>query len=274
MGKNSREAKRGGGAEGWWASLDRGFGEKDKRENRKKACPSVRQIGKEFRGSKRLHLKACGATDAQDKSTRCTVCLHKTQIPSASKSMSFPWSIWAGVCSSGPTELVCESITKTAFQRIRGTMGSFSFADFNKTDSNIDSPADTCGCGVPKGLKMSLSFSPPLIRAQWKQQYISLVLCTQYEAKSEEVGSSKQRKKRAGAKTEKDGSQDKKRFGLKPNSREQDSDVGEEGCLMCIGDTDQARTYMQQLRHVFWLSEPLKSHYTVQQQRLQAFPRL
>lgn len=39
--------------------------------------------------SKRLDLKACGAMDAQDKSTLFTVCLHKTQIPSASKNYEF-----------------------------------------------------------------------------------------------------------------------------------------------------------------------------------------
>lgn len=37
-------------------------------------------------------------------------------------------------------------------------MGSFSLPDFNNTDSNTDSPADTCGCRVPEGLKMSLVF--------------------------------------------------------------------------------------------------------------------
>lgn len=37
-------------------------------------------------------------------------------------------------------------------------MRSFSFSYFNKTDSIIDSPADTCGCGVPEGLEMSLVF--------------------------------------------------------------------------------------------------------------------
>lgn len=125
--------------------------------------------------------------DAQDKSTCFTVCLHKTQIPSASKNTSFPWSIWVGVCSSGFTGLVCESITKTAFQRVWRTIRYFPFPDFNKTDSNIESPADTCGCGIPEGLKMSLVFSPPLIRAWWKQQCISLLMFTQDNTKSVEA---------------------------------------------------------------------------------------
>lgn len=112
--------------------------------------------------------------DAQDKSTSLTVFLHKTQIPPASKkNPDLPRSIRAGVCSSGFAESVHRSITKTAFQRLGGSMRSFSSRDLNKTDSSIGSPADTCGCGVPKGLKTSLVFSPPLIRAWWKQPCLS-----------------------------------------------------------------------------------------------------
>ena len=93
----------------------------------------------------------------------------KRKIPSASKNYDLPWSIWAGVRSSGFTELVCGSITqKQHFKGFEELWGLSFFPDFNTTDSNIDSPADTCGCGVPEGLKMSLVSPPPLIRAWWK----------------------------------------------------------------------------------------------------------
>lgn len=93
------------------------IGEEDERENSKAACPSVRQIGKEFRVSKRLHLKACGAMDAQDKSTRFTVCLHKTQIPSASKTMIFPGAYEQGLA---PLGLLDWSVDRSQKQHFKG----------------------------------------------------------------------------------------------------------------------------------------------------------
>ncbi|MEQ2230731.1 hypothetical protein ILYODFUR_032354 [Ilyodon furcidens] len=68
------------------------------------------------------------------------------------KNSDLSWSIWAGFCSYGFTELVCESIRKTSFQRVQKTMRSFFLSDFKKTDFHIDSPADTCGYEVPNGL--------------------------------------------------------------------------------------------------------------------------
>lgn len=93
------------------------------------------------------------------------------------KNSNLSWSIWAGVGSSGFSELVCETITKT-FQRIWKTMRSFSLLDFKKTNSTIDSPADTCGSKVPQGLKVSLLLTR--IGIWWrKKQDISLVLAKQ-----------------------------------------------------------------------------------------------
>lgn len=65
------------------------------------------------------------------------------------------------------------------------------FRESNKTDSNTGSPADTCGRGVPEGLEMSPVFSPAVIRAWWKQLYISPTACTQIRGW---VGSKQQRK--------------------------------------------------------------------------------
>lgn len=117
----------------------------------KKNVPQWAKACKEFTVGKHLHRKACGAIDTLDKSTRFTVCLHKTENTISIKNSDLPRSLWAGLCSSGFTELVYESIRKASFQRVRKSMRSFSLSDFKKTDFNIDSPADTCGCEVPKG---------------------------------------------------------------------------------------------------------------------------
>lgn len=183
------------------ARLDRGLVRKTVGKNSKTTFPSVTQIGKEFRVSQRLHLKACRAVDAQDKSTRFTVCLHKTQIPSASKTMIFPGAYEQEFAPMGSLNWSTNRSQKQHFKGFQKLWGLSLSQTWTKQTSALDSPADTCGCEVPKGLEMSLVFSPPLIRACWKQQYISLVLCTQHKAKTKEKGS-KQRKRKQQRKRE------------------------------------------------------------------------
>lgn len=123
-GRKGGKRRRGvGGPVG--ASLDRGLVRKTGgKKTVRLACPSVRQIGKEFRASRRLHLEACGAMEAQDKSTRLTVCLHKTQIhhrlqkKQKKNTASFPGAYDQGFAPLGCAGLVCGSIAKTAFQRV------------------------------------------------------------------------------------------------------------------------------------------------------------
>lgn len=66
---------------------------------------------------KHLHLKACGAIDAQDKSTRFTVCLHKTQIPSSSKTMIFPGAYEQGFA---PLGFLNWSVNRSQKQHFKG----------------------------------------------------------------------------------------------------------------------------------------------------------
>lgn len=89
--RGGEEVRGGGGLEG--ASLDGRSVRETRGKTKRPPVPQRDKIGKEFRASQRLHVKACGATDAQDKSTHLTVCLRETQIPSASKTNALPWSM-------------------------------------------------------------------------------------------------------------------------------------------------------------------------------------
>lgn len=101
--KMRRRAKRG-----WRASKqDRGFG-KERQEGKRWDGSSLSETNWQGVQSKQkcLHLKACGVMDAQDKSTCFTVCLHKTQILSASKTRLSPGAQEQGFAPQGFTELV------------------------------------------------------------------------------------------------------------------------------------------------------------------------
>lgn len=208
--------------------------------------------------------------DAQDKSTSSAVCLHKTQNTISFKKLwsslehmsrgSLLWVYWIGLWIDH---------TKTAFQRVWGTMRSFFFPDFNTTDSNIDSPADTCGCGVPEGLKMSLVSPPPLIRAWWKTAV--------YQSSSVHQNTRQRLRKLVVNREKRNGLEQRERtIGAYIKRLWTPAQLQRVRLKRCWGRVP----YVHQshwpsfnlhaaasLQHVFWPSEPLKSHYIVQQQR-------
>lgn len=120
--------------------------------------------------------------DAQDKSTSLTVCFfcikpkyHQLQKKQKRKKNSdLPRSMRAGVRSSGFTESVRGSITKTAFQRLGGSMRSFSFRDLNKTRLQHRQPCRHLWLWGPKRLKdVSSLCTSAIVRACWKQPCLS-----------------------------------------------------------------------------------------------------
>lgn len=113
------------------------------------------------------HLKACGATDARDKSATftgfCFVSLHKRQIP-ASKLPVSPRAHEQGLI---PLGLLYRSVDrsqkkiekKNSISKRWGIYRVYFFFFFpwnlNKTGCNSCSPADTCGSGGSRRLKCS-----------------------------------------------------------------------------------------------------------------------
>lgn len=101
--------------------------------------PPGRKIGKEFTVGKHLRHKTRGAIDALDKSTRFTVCLHKTQIPSASKTIIiFPGAYEQGFALWG---LLNWSVNRSEKQHFKafGKLRSLSFSQTLRKQS----PAQT-----------------------------------------------------------------------------------------------------------------------------------
>lgn len=85
------------------------------------------------------------------------------------KTLIFPGAYGQGFAPMGFQNWSVKRSQKKTFQRIWKTMRSFSLLDFKKTNSTIDSPADTCGYQLPKGLEVSFVFSPMLIRIWHKK---------------------------------------------------------------------------------------------------------